>query len=284
MKFGVYIAPTEDPQLFAAMAARAEELGFDSVYLPEHTHVPSAPDQIAPGGDALPHDTFKGGDPFIHLAAAAVSTSEILLGTGACLITERDPIVTAKVIASVDRLSGGRLVLGLGAGWNSAELANHGVASENRWDVYREKILAMKALWDDDVASFQGDHVRFGPLTQHPKPAQVPHPPIWVSANGQGAVRRVVEYADGWQPILLPGARPFDVAERVTLLRVLSAEAQRPHLPITLFAFTSTPEPGEIEAFEAAGVDRVVYRVVATDGVPEDMRAYADVAAGFTRS
>jgi probable F420-dependent oxidoreductase len=284
MKFGIYVAPTDDPHLFASMAATIEDHGFDSVFLPEHTHVPVDVQEDRPGGSLLPHDVFKGGDPFIHLAAAAATTERILLGTGAVLLSQRDPLVLAKVVASLDRLSNGRVVLGFGAGWSRRELENHGIDPKKRWSVYEEKMLALRDLWTKDISEFHGDHVDFGTLNLSPKPVQIPHPPMWVSANGPTAANLAGTVADGWQPILLPDAAPYPLEERIAEIRGLAADTQRPRPSVTLFVFTHTPEPAHIETLESAGVDRCVYRVVggpASDVAPI-LSEYSTVAASFT--
>lgn len=282
MKFGVYIAPLEDSQLFAAMATHVEEMEFDSVFLPEHTHVPVMIDKDAPGGGLLPHTEFKGGDPFIHLAAAALATERLLLGTGTTLLVERDPIIFAKQAATLDRLSKGRLILGVGAGWNKTELRNHGVDPESRWDVFEEKLQAIVAIWTSDVAEFAGKHVRFAPLSQHPKPARQPHPPLLISANGRRAVRAAAQLANGWQPILLPDAKPIPLRERIEEMEALAMAADRLRPEVTLFPFTSQPSAEDIAGFEQAGVDRVVYRFVAPYAESRPLLSeYRSIAASF---
>jgi probable F420-dependent oxidoreductase len=282
VKFGIYVAPLEDSRAFGAMAAAVEELGFDSVFLPEHTHVPATSPADVPGGGALPHDTFRGGDPFIHLAAAALMTERVLLGTGATLLVERDPIIFAKQAATLDRLSGGRLVLGVGAGWNHVELRNHGIEPAERWDVFEEKLRAVVTIWTDEVAEFAGAHVHFTPLTQHPKPVQQPHPPLWISANGPRAVRVAAQIANGWQPILLPEAKPIPLAGRIRDLGEQARTAGRPKPEVTLFPFTGPPDAAAIADFERVGVDRVVYRFVAPYEQSRDaLDAYAAIARAF---
>ena len=261
MKFGIYISPTDDSLLFGELAAAVEEAGFDSVFLPEHTHVPIATDQPRPAGK-LAHDTFRGADPFIHLTVAATKTERILLGTGAALLTERDPIILAKVAASVDQLSKGRLILGLGAGWNHAELRNHGIEPSERWAVWREKLDAMRMIWTEDVAEFSGEHVSFGKIEQYPKPHQTPHPPVLMSANGPLSVKKAVEAGmNGWQPVLLPGIKPFDVGERIKSLREM--ENGRPPMEVTVLDFTEEIGPERVAARQQEGVDRLVFRIVA---------------------
>ena len=281
MKFGIYISPTDDPKLFGDLAAAVEEAGFDSVFLPEHTHVPVEKGDDRPLG-TLPHDTFRGADPFIHLAVAATTTEEILLGTAATLLTERDPIILAKVTASIDQLSGGRLVLGLGAGWNHAELRNHGVEPSTRWDVWSEKVAAMRAIWTQDVAEYSGEYVSFGALRQQPKPVTKPHPPMWVSANGPRSIRRAIAAGvDGWQPIFLPGTDPFPIDERVAYLRELETGTTR--MEITLLDFRGPPQPDAIASLEHAGVGRLVHRleVAPVEDFTGRLAEHARVTAGF---
>ena len=199
--FGVQIFPTDQTIQPIALAKAVEERGLDSLFFPEHTHIPTARTTPFPGGTDLPEWYWRSHDPFVALTAAAAVTSRIKLGTGICLVIERDPIILAKECASLDMISGGRLILGIGAGWNVEEMENHGASFEHRWAIVREKVLAMKAIWTQDAAEFHGKHVDFDPIWSWPKPVQPGGPPIWLGANSKWAFDRVAEYCEGWMPI-----------------------------------------------------------------------------------
>ena len=174
------------------------------MFFPEHTHIPASRISLWPGGGELPKEYWHTHDPFVALAAAAAVTQRIRLGTGICLVIERDPIQLAKEIASLDMISNGRFILGIGAGWNAEEMENHGASYQDRWKIVREKILAMKEIWSKEEAEFHGEYVNFDPLWAYPKPVQSGGPPIWMGANSKWAYDRIAEYCDGWLPI---GAR-----------------------------------------------------------------------------
>jgi probable F420-dependent oxidoreductase len=199
--FGVQIFPTDQTIQPIALAKAVEERGLDSLFFPEHTHIPTARTTPFPGGTDLPEWYWRSHDPFVALTAAAAVTSRIKLGTGICLVIERDPIILAKECASLDMISGGRLILGIGAGWNVEEMENHGASFEHRWAIVREKVLAMKAIWTQDAAEFHGKHVDFDPIWSWPKPVQPGGPPIWLGANSKWVFDRVAEYCEGWLPI-----------------------------------------------------------------------------------
>src|SRR5215831_3039234 len=174
------------------LARAAEDHGFESVWYPEHTHIPADRRTPWPGGPALPRESSHALDPFVAMGAAAAATTRLKLGTGVCLVIERDPITLAKDVASVDYVSGGRFLFGIGGGWNLEEMANHGTDPSKRWTILRERILAMKQLWTEDVASFHGSYVNFDRVWQWPKPIQRPHPPIIIGGNGPRTLRRVI--------------------------------------------------------------------------------------------
>jgi len=200
-RFGVSMFPTDYAIQPVALAQAAEERGFDSLFFPEHTHIPASRLTPFPGGGDLPPEYWHSHDPFVALAACAAVTSRIRLGTGICLVIERDPITLAKEIASLDMISGGRVILGIGAGWNREEMENHGASFPNRWKILREKVLAMQAIWNNDAAEYHGEFVDFDPIWSYPKPVQEGGPPIWIGANSKWVFDRVAEYADGWMPI-----------------------------------------------------------------------------------
>lgn len=201
---------------------------------------------------------MRGIDPFIGLAFVAAATRRLRIGTGVCLVPQHDPIVLAKVISTLDRLSGGRFLFGAGAGWNREEMANHGVDPAARWAVLREKTLAMKAIWTSGEAAFDGAHVHFGPIWQWPKPHQQPHPPILVGGEGPGVLRRVVDFGDAWMPNDHP-----EVLERVDRLASLAAEAGRRPIPTTVYA---VPHDAEVvRRYDRPGIERCVFNVPSRD-------------------
>ncbi|MEM7097249.1 MAG: LLM class F420-dependent oxidoreductase [Pseudomonadota bacterium] len=193
--------PTDKAIQPVPLAKAIEERDLDSLFFPEHTHIPASRDTPFPGGGDLPEMYWRTHDPFVALGAAAAATNKIKLGTGICLVIERDPITLAKEVASLDTISHGRFVLGIGAGWNREEMENHGANYAKRWAVVREKVLAMKEIWANDEAEYHGEHVDFDPIWSWPKPQRPEGPPIWIGANSKWVFDRVAEYADGWMPI-----------------------------------------------------------------------------------
>src|SRR5436190_900736 len=181
-----------------------EERGFESLWFPEHTHIPASRETPWPGGADLPEQYWHTYDPFVALSAVAQATERLRLATGICLIIQRDPITTAKEVASLDRLSGGRFLFGVGAGWNREEMQNHGTDPDRRFGVMRERIEAMKAIWTQDEPEYHGKHVDFDPLWSWPKPLQQPHPPVWVGGSSPKVIDRVVRFGDGWMPNRVP--------------------------------------------------------------------------------
>ncbi|HET9770346.1 MAG TPA: LLM class F420-dependent oxidoreductase [Acidimicrobiia bacterium] len=250
MKLGISTFPTEESIDVRALGRALEERGFESLFVPEHTHMPIDPAARTPGGRDVPDEFRRTPDPFVVLGAVAACTERLLLGTGICLVVERDPIVTAKEAATVDFLSGGRFLFGVGGGWNRQEMANHGTDFGTRFALLRERILAMKEIWAHDEAEFHGTFVSFGPLWQWPKPTQRPHPPVIVAGNGPGSIARAVDYGDGWMPI----AGRAGTAEDVEHLQKTAAEAGRGPIPVTVFG--APPKPEVLDSYVAAGVDR----------------------------
>ncbi len=208
--FGITMFPTDYSIQPVELARAVEERGFDSLFFPEHTHIPTSRKTPFPGGGELPKHYSHTHDPFVAFGACAAVTKRIRLGTGICLVIQRDPITLAKEIASVDSLSNGRFVLGIGAGWNREEMSNHGADYTNRWGLVREKILAMKAIWTQDEAEFHGKFVDFDPIWSYPKPVQRGGPPVWIGANSKWVFDRVADYADGWMPIGGLGSGNFE--------------------------------------------------------------------------
>jgi probable F420-dependent oxidoreductase len=240
------------------LARAVEERGLYSLYVPEHTHIPTSRKTPPPTGDAELRDEYKRTlDPFVALAMAAGATERLRVGTGICLVAQRDPIITAKEVATLDHLSAGRFVLGIGFGWNADEIADHGVDMKHRRDVAREHVLAMKALWRDDVASFQGAFVDLPPSWSWPKPAQPGGPPVLIGgAPGPKLFAAVAEYADGWIPIGGAGVR----AALPELQRACEARG-RDSQELNIVPFGTVPDRGKIEYYESIGVTEVVLRL-----------------------
>ena len=200
-EFGALIFPTDYSIQPAELAIAIEERNLDSIFFTEHTHIPASRRTPYPAGGELPREYVHTYDPFIALATCAAVTKRIKLGTGICLIVERDVITLAKETASLDRLSNGRLILGIGAGWNAEEMENHGIDYDKRWKVTREKVLALRELWTCESAEFHGQYVNFDPVWSNPKPIQPGGPPIWLGATSRWSYDRIAEYCDGWLPV-----------------------------------------------------------------------------------
>jgi probable F420-dependent oxidoreductase len=274
LEFGLAIFPTDyaiDP---VALGRLAEERGFESLWFPEHTHIPASRATPYPAGGELPRDYWHTHDPFVALAAVAATTERIRLGTGICLIVERDPITTAKEVASLDRLSGGRFLFGVGAGWNREEMANHGTDASRRFGVMRERVEAMKAIWTEDEPEYHGDHVDFDPIWSWPKPVQQPHPPIVVGGNGAKVIDRVLAFGDEWMPNRVQHEQ---LMERLRELRRRTDEAGRPPVPVTVYGASRKPEV--LEEWAANGVTRAVYWLPSAEAGEVERRV--DEAAGY---
>ncbi len=249
MDFGLGYFPTHDAMSPGALAALVEERGHGSLFFTEHTHIPASRETPWPAGPELPKKYWHCYDLFVAVTAAIAATSRLRIGTGICLVIERDPIITAKEVASVDHLSGGRFDFGVGAGWNREEMANHGTDPRVRMDVMRERIEAMKEIWANDEASYLGAHVSFDRIWSYPKPVQRPHPPILVGGNGPTVLDRVLSFGDAWFPNDL---RNDTVYERIDELR---SRADR-RIDIHLVGLSAKPEA--IERAAQADVTRVI--------------------------
>ena len=259
------------------LAPALEERGLSSLFLPEHTHIPASRATPYPMGGDLPEQYWRTLDPFVALTAAASVTERLRLGTGICLVAQRDPIVTAKEVASVDLVSGGRFVFGIGFGWNREEMADHGVVYEQRRAIGREKVLAMQALWRDDEASFSGEHVHVSPSWSWPKPVQRPRPPVLVGgAAGPTLFAHIVEYADGWIPI---GGRGLTTT--LPDLRRVAEEAGRDPAELRVVPMAVVPDPGKLEHYASLGIEEVVLQLPSAprDRVLPVLDAYAELVA-----
>jgi probable F420-dependent oxidoreductase len=258
MEIGVFYFPVDYGINIAELAAALEERGFESLFVPEHTHIPLSRKNPFPGGGELPLRYSHTHDPFVALSFAAAATKKLLLGTGICLIPERDPIVTAKSVASLDQLSGGRVVFGIGGGWNIEEMENHGARYNTRFKLMGERILAMKALWTEEAAEFHGEMVDFDPVWSFPKPAQKPHPPIILGGETDYTLRRVVEYCDGWFP--RPG-RGFEIREQLDRLRRMAEKAGRDPRTLSTSVFRAPADKASLKEYAEAGIDRAVLEI-----------------------
>src|SRR5919106_3772871 len=258
MRYGIAIFLTDDAADPATVARMVEERGFESLFLPEHTHIPASRETPYPAGGELPRQYSRTYDPFVALAAAAGATSKLLLATGICLVIERDPIITAKEVVSVDRISGGRFLFGVGAGWNEEEMENHGTDPRRRFSLMRERIEAMKAIWTEDESSYHGEHVNFDRIWCWPKPVQKPHPPVLVGGNAERVLDRVVAFGDEWMPNRVSGLR-----ERIATLNRLGEEAGRGSIPVTLSG--AKPDRELIERGEEAGIHRCAFYIEPAD-------------------
>ncbi len=251
-RFGVTMFPTDYSIQPADLAIAVEERGFDSLFFPEHTHIPVSRKTPFPGGGDLPEQYWHSHDPFVALAVCAAVTKRIRLGTGICLLIERDPITTAKEVASLDMMSDGRVVLGIGAGWNQEEMENHGANYRNRWAILREKVLAMQAIWTNDEAEFHGEYVDFDPIWSWPKPVQPNGPRIWIGANSKWVFDRVADYADGWMPISGLGSGNMERLKEAVAARSRKIE------DIDIALFGTVPDADYMRGRIQQGVDELV--------------------------
>jgi probable F420-dependent oxidoreductase len=235
-----------------AIARAVEERGFDALFFPDHSHIPLVRRNATAGG-AGDLDTFyaDGMDPFVALTAAAMATERLRIGTAVCLVVQRDPIQTAKEVASLDVLSDGRVLVGVGAGWDVEEMEDHGTPYARRFKVLRERVEAMRVLWTQDEPEYHGEFVDFAPCHQQPKPVQQPHPPVYLGNNHHRALARVVRYADGWMPNY---ARVEDLSAMFAELQELTAQHERGPIPVTVV--NVPPDAAVIEQLEELGVER----------------------------
>jgi probable F420-dependent oxidoreductase len=262
MKLGVAMFNTDYSMRIDDLAREVEARGFESLWVPEHTHIPKSRKSPWPGGPNLPKEYWHTHDPFVALAMAAAVTTRLKVGTGICLVVERDPIALAKEVASLDFLSRGRFLFGIGGGWNAEEMENHGTDFKKRWRVLREKILAMREIWTKDEAEYHGEFVNFDPIWSYPKPAQKPHPPILLGVNTPKARERVVEYCDGWFPL---AGRAGDLAAGIADLRRLAEKARRDPNSLSVSVYAATAEESTLRQYEKAGAERAIFYLPSAD-------------------
>ena len=260
MDIGVYFFSTAYSIGIEELARELEQRGFESMLIPEHTHIPVTRKTPWPGGGDLPKEYYHTYDPFVALSFAAAATKSLKLGTGICLLPQRDPIVTAKSVASLDQLSGGRIIFGVGGGWNVDEMENHGAEYSSRFKLLRENILAMKQLWVEEQAEFHGEFVDFDPAFCWPKPTQNPHPPIILGGETDYTLRRVVEFCDGWLP------RPrADIEDGMERLRRIADEGNRDLDSISVTVFGAPPKPDKLARYSEIGIDRALLQIPTED-------------------
>ena len=267
MQYGAMMFSTDYSIRPDDLAKMLEDRGFESMWVPEHTHIPAGRQSPWPGGGDLPKEYWHTYDPFVALTAAAAVTKTLKLGTGICLMIERDPITTAKEIASLDMISSGRFIFGIGGGWNAEEMEDHGINFKGRWRVLRENILAMKEIWTKDEAEFHGEYVNFDKMWAYPKPLQKPHPPILMGGDGPTTFDRVVEYCDGWMPIGSRNSGGASLAEKIVLLKRQASEAGRDPESLDITSFGVRPDPELVARLEEAGVNRIIFTLPSEEQV-----------------
>ncbi|MAV26033.1 MAG: LLM class F420-dependent oxidoreductase [Gammaproteobacteria bacterium] len=262
MHVGVMIFDTDYSMPVNELAVALEERGFESLFVPEHTHIPASRESAWPGGADLPRDYWHTFDPFVSLSFAAAATTKLKVGTGICLLPQRDTIVAAKLVASLDRMSGGRFLFGIGGGWNKEEMGHHGVAYNQRFARMEEQIAAMKGLWQEEEFGYEGDHVKFTPSWAHPKPVQTPNPPILLGGETDYTLRRVVNYCDGWLPRARHG---FDAAENMTRLREIADSVGRSMETLCVTVFGAPGDRATLASYQEAGIERALLGLPSAD-------------------
>ncbi len=259
MDYGAFMFPTAYAIRIDELARALEERGFESLFVPEHTHIPVSRRTPFPSGEPLPREYSHTLDPFVVLTAAAAVTTRLRVGTGICLLIQRDPIITAKSVASLDLLSGGRFLFGVGAGWNVEEMENHGTVFKTRFRLMRERVLAMKEIWTREEAEFHGELVSFDRIWSSPKPVQRPHPPVLLAGESRHTLQRVVEFGNGW----FPRGRAGDqvILDGLADLEARAARAGRDRKTISVSVFGAPPDAARLERYAAAGVTRAIFRI-----------------------
>lgn len=258
MKIGVFYFPTDYGIDCGELGRALEDRGFDSLFVPEHTHIPTSRRSPFPGGGELPKRYAHTHDPFVALSFAAAKTTRLRLGTGILLVPQRDPIVTAKSVASLDRMSGGRFLFGIGGGWNVEEMENHGATYATRFKVMEERVRAMQALWMQEEASFHGTHVNFDPVWMYPKPLQKPWPPILLGGETDHTLRRVVDFCDGWFP---RAGRGFDPVAALGRLHAMAEAKGRDPKSLQTIIFRAPPDAATLAEYRAAGIDSALLEI-----------------------
>lgn len=279
MHVGAFHFPTDYGIDISELARELEARGFESLFVCEHTHIPTSRRSPFPGGGELPKRYSHTLDPFVALSFAAAATRKLRLGTGIALVPQRDPIITAKSVASLDLLSSGRFIFAMGGGWNVEEMENHGARYESRFKLLRERALAMKAIWTNEQAEFHGEFVDFDPIWSYPKPAQRPHPPILLGGETDHTIKRVVEFCDGWFPRPRGGWEPKSAVAR---LHQAAKAAGRDPKSLSITVFNAPADAAALAAYRDAGIDRVLIEV--PDTGRDDVLRLLDQRAALVRS
>ncbi len=265
MKVGIAMHTTDQNIPPDELAVLCEERGIESLLFPDHSHIPTSRDTQWPGsitGEPLPEEYRRLIDPFVAMGAAAAVTTKLRIGTAVALVAQRDVLQLAKEVATVDWLSGGRVIFGVGFGWNAEEMANHGVPMADRWDIVSEKLEAMKLLWTQETAAFEGDHVRFTESWAYPKPVQRPHPPILIGGGwGPRLLRAVVRHGDGWMPV---SARS-SIQSRTARLHAEALRQGRDPSTLSITIADANPDLDSIRSLEAEGIERVLLSIPILD-------------------
>ena len=263
MELGINMFATDYSIRPDELATEVEVRGFDSLWFPEHTHIPTNRRTPFPPGGDLPKQYWHSHDPFVSLMAAAAATKTLKVATGICLIIERDTLTLAKEVATLDALSDGRFLFGIGAGWNAEEMENHGTVFKTRYKKLREQVLAMKTVWTQEEPEFHGDFVNFDPVWSWPKPAQDPHPPVYHGGYTKFTRQRVVDFCEGWLPI---GFSQKAILEGLEDLKERAAKAGRSMDSINVTVFGPKPDKDVLDGYAEAGVGRC------TLGLPSEDR------------
>jgi probable F420-dependent oxidoreductase len=276
--FGAMMFPTDYAIQPVELARAVEERGLDSLFFPEHTHIPTSRRSPWPGGGELPMEYSHTHDLFVALGAAAAVTKRIKLGTGICLVVERDPILLAKEVASLDVISNGRVILGIGGGWNAEEMENHGTDFKRRWKLVRERVLAMRAIWSNEKAEFHGEFVNFDPIWCWPKPVQAGGPPILLGSEAKRALERVVDYCDGWIPI--NRGKIDGLKQAVAELRELAKRAGKRIEDQNLGLFGAPAKEDVVKQLTDAGFGHLIFGLppAKADKVLPLLDRYAEIA------
>ena len=280
MKVGAFYFPTDYGINIAELAKALEDRGFDSLFVPEHTHIPTSRKTPFPTGGELPKRYAHTHDPFVALAFAAAATKKLTIGTGICLVPQHEPIATAKAIASLDQLSGGRFVFGIGAGWNVDEMENHGATYKTRFAIMREHVLAMKEIWTKEEAAYHGKHVNFDPIWSWPKPARKAGPPVILGGETDYTLQRVVEYCDGWFPRPRQG---FTGASAVERLKKMAESKGRNFKDFSITVFGAPPDTSVIDEYTKAGIEYALLAVpdLGRDEILKHLDKVAPVAKAY---
>jgi probable F420-dependent oxidoreductase len=278
MRVGAFYFPVHYGIEPAELGRALEERGFDSLFVPEHTHIPAGRKTPFPAGGEIPKRYVHTHDPFVALSFVAAATTKLKLGTGICLLAQRDPIVTAKAVASLDFLSNGRFIFGLGGGWNVDEMENHGAKYETRFKLLRERVLAMQQIWTQDEATYHGEFVNFDRIWSWPKPKQRPYPPIILGGESDFTLRRVVEFCDGWFPRATP---KFDPKQAVGLLRQMASTVGRDFSTLSITVFRAPADQKALDGYQEAGIQSAVLEI--PDLTRDEILRHLDKVAPLTR-